>query len=57
MLVGGVFLGSLLWFGSLSTLTYIFRSFLRTKGLDLINRITGSLIVIFGAAALLSSLL
>lgn len=57
MLVGGVFLGSLLWFGSLVTLTFIFRAFLRTKGLDLINRITGSLIVLFGAAAVLSSFL
>lgn len=57
MLVGGVFLGSLLWFGSLSTLTYIFRTFLRTKGLDLINRITGTLIVLFGVAAMVTSLL
>ncbi len=57
MLVGGVFLGSLFWFGLLSTLTYVFRSFLRTKGLDLINRITGTLIVVFGAVAILSGLL
>lgn len=57
MLVGGVFLGSLLWFGTLSTLTYIFRSILRTKGLDLVNRITGTLIVLFGTAAIISGLL
>ena len=56
MLVGGVFLGSLLWFGTLSALTYLFRNFLRTKGLDLINRITGSLIVLFGTAAIVSGL-
>lgn len=57
MLVGGVFLGSLLWFGTLSTLTYLFRSFLRTKGLDLVNRLTGTLIVLFGAAAIFSGIL
>ncbi len=56
LLVGGVFIGSLAWFGTLTTLTYIFRNFLRTKGLDLVNRITGWLIVIFGTAAIVSGL-
>lgn len=57
LLVGGVFLGSLLWFGTLSTLTYLFRNFLRTKGLDFVNRVTGSLIIVFGTAAIVSGLL
>ncbi len=56
-LVGGVFLGSLLWFTALATFTYIFRDFLRNKGLDRINRITGSLIVLFGTVAIVSGLL
>lgn len=56
-LVGGVFLGSLSWFTTLVTFTYLFRSFLRNRGLDFINRITGSLIVTSGLAALLSTLL
>lgn len=56
-LVGGVFLGSLSWFTTLVTLTYLFRSFLRNRGLDLINRITGVLIIVSGLAALFSTLL
>jgi threonine/homoserine/homoserine lactone efflux protein len=56
LLVGGVFLGSLLWFSSLVTASYLFRAFLLRTGLDLINRITGVLITLFGAVALFSSL-
>ena len=56
-LVGGVFLGSLSWFTTLISLTYMFRTFLRNRGLDLINKITGTLIVVSGLAALLSTLL
>jgi threonine/homoserine/homoserine lactone efflux protein len=56
LLVGGVFLGSLFWFTTLVTLSFLFRTFLRNQGLDLINRITGSLIVVFGVAAVLSTL-
>jgi threonine/homoserine/homoserine lactone efflux protein len=56
-MVGGVFLGSLSWFATLASLTYMFRSFLRNRGLDLINRITGTLIALSGLAALASTLL
>ncbi len=56
LLVGGVFLGSLLWFTSLVTASYLFRAFLLRTGLDFINRITGTLITLFGAVALISSL-
>jgi threonine/homoserine/homoserine lactone efflux protein len=53
-LIGGVFLGSLLWFASLATASYFFRSSLNRRGLDLINRIAGTLLTVFGIAAILS---
>lgn len=57
VLAGGVFLGSFLWFTSLATASYFFRGVLNSRGLDLINRIAGSLITLFGTVTLLSILL
>ncbi len=56
-LVAGVFLGSLLWFTSLVTATYTFRDFLTRKGLDVINKVAGILIMAAGSYALISSFL
>lgn len=53
-LVGGVFLGSLLWFVSLTTASYFFRSILNQRGMDLINRVAGTLLFLFGLIALAS---
>ncbi|MEB3323484.1 MAG: LysE family transporter [Synechococcaceae cyanobacterium] len=57
LLVGGVFLGSLLWFTSLTLATYAFRNVLQKKGLDIINKGAGGFIMVAGAYALLSVVL
>jgi threonine/homoserine/homoserine lactone efflux protein len=56
-LVAGVFLGSMLWFSCLVSTTYFFRDMLKQRGLDMINRIAGGLIVAAGAYAIVSSFL
>ena len=56
LLVGGVFLGSMLWFGCLSAAAHFFRSALDTSGLLLINRIAGTVITLLGIGALASLL-
>ena len=50
-LVAGVFLGSALWWLALSTGTAIFRSRLSQKGLQIINRLAGTIITAFGLIA------
>jgi len=56
LLVGGVFLGSLLWFICLTTATYFFREALKQKGLDIINKGAGGFIILAGFYAILSAL-
>lgn len=51
-LVGGVFLGSLLWFASLAAAAHAFRSLLAEKGLDIINKIAGTFIILMGIYAI-----
>ena len=55
-LVGGIFLGSLSWFSLLTSLVYFFREIITTDGLVIINKIAGSLLVLFGIIALWSGL-
>lgn len=54
LVVGGVFLGSLLWFTSLVAATHTFRDVLTRKGLDIINKVAGSLIIAAGTYAFIS---
>jgi len=56
MLVAGVFLGSFLWFCTLTLMTRIFKEKVTTQGLVLINKIAGSLLILFGMVALGSGL-
>jgi threonine/homoserine/homoserine lactone efflux protein len=55
-LVAGVFLGSFLWFGLLTTIVHIFKEKIQTDGIILINKIAGGIIMFFGAVAFLSLL-
>lgn len=56
LLVAGVFLGSFLWFSSLTLMTRIFKEKVTTRGLVLINKIAGTLLILFGIVALGSGL-
>jgi threonine/homoserine/homoserine lactone efflux protein len=49
MLVAGVFFGSLLWFSLLTSVTYVFKKKLAGGGLAIVNRIAGTLFILFGA--------
>lgn len=53
-LVGGVFLGSALWWLVLSGVTGAFRARLDVRGLRWVNRVSGAVIAAFGVVALLS---
>jgi len=55
-LVIGVFLGSLSWFTLLTALVHFFREKISTNGLTLVNKIAGTLLILFGAFALWKSL-
>jgi threonine/homoserine/homoserine lactone efflux protein len=52
-LVGGVFVGSFLWFSSLTSLAKLLKERLTAEGLEKVNRIAGSLLMLLGAVALL----
>jgi threonine/homoserine/homoserine lactone efflux protein len=56
-LVIGVFLGSFCWFSLLTTLVHFFREKISTDGIALVNRIAGSLLIIFGIVALSSGII
>lgn len=55
-LIGGVFLGSSLWFFLLSYGITLFRQKINATGLGWVNRISGILIIIFGVIAMASFL-
>jgi threonine/homoserine/homoserine lactone efflux protein len=50
LLIGGVFLGSFLWFSLLVWFSYTFKEKVTTRGVIIINKVAGALLVIFGAA-------
>jgi len=54
LIVLGVFLGSALWWGVLSSITGGFRAGLRPGGLRWVNRLSGAIIATFGVVAVLS---
>lgn len=56
-LVVGVFLGSFCWFSLLTTLVHFFREKISTDGIALVNKIAGSLLILFGIIALCSGII
>ena len=50
--VAGIFIGSFCWFSLLTSLVHFFREKISTDGLVIINKIAGSLLVLFGLIAL-----
>jgi threonine/homoserine/homoserine lactone efflux protein len=56
LLVAGVFLGSLLWFTLLTSLTRLFRDRVTTHGLSIINKAAGTLLMLFGLLGVWSGL-
>lgn len=53
-LIGGVFCGSALWFGSLAGFSRMFRHTIDVHGLRAVSRVSGVLVILFGAIVLLS---
>jgi threonine/homoserine/homoserine lactone efflux protein len=56
MLVAGVFFGSLTWFVLLAGLVHFFKEKVMRVGLTLVNRVTGSLLMLCGLYALWSGI-
>jgi threonine/homoserine/homoserine lactone efflux protein len=56
LLVAGVFLGSILWFSLLTCLARIFKERVTIRGLGLINRVAGSLLMLIGTVGLWTGL-
>ena len=48
-LIGGVFLGSFLWFSMLVWFSHTFREKVTTRGVSIINKAAGAFLVLFGA--------
>jgi threonine/homoserine/homoserine lactone efflux protein len=53
-LVAGIFLGSFSWFSLLTTLVHFFREKISTAGIVIVNKIAGTLLILFGLFALWS---
>jgi len=56
LLVTGIFLGSLLWSSLLTILARIFKEKVSARGLGIVNKVAGSLLMLFGAIALWTGL-
>ncbi|MDY6801952.1 MAG: LysE family translocator [Bacteroidota bacterium] len=54
LIIGGVFIGAMLWWTLLTFFVNLFREKFRLKQLWWINKIAGILIIVFGVAAMLS---
>ena len=54
-LIGGIFLGAVLWWFLLSTLVSLFRNFFRIRIIFWLNKIAGILIILFGLFAIFNS--
>lgn len=54
ILVGGVFLGGAMWWFTLSSLISLLRKKFRPRHLLVLNRVSGALIVLLGASAIMS---
>lgn len=55
LLVGGVFIGSALWWSLLSGVVSLFRSRFNDAAMRWVNRLSGSIIVLFGVSAILAA--
>jgi arginine exporter protein ArgO len=53
-LVAGVFLGSILWAGSLVTAAALFRARFTPRAMQWVNRISGAIIIVFALSTLLA---
>jgi threonine/homoserine/homoserine lactone efflux protein len=53
-LVGGIFLGTMSWFTLLTTLVHFFKENIDTDGISLVNKIAGSILILFGIVTLCS---
>ncbi len=56
-LVTGIFLGTMSWFTLLTTLVHFFKERINTDGISLMNKIAGSVLILFGIVALCSRLI
>lgn len=54
LIIGGVFIGAMFWWGLLTFFVDLFRKHFRLKQLWWINKIAGIVIIVFGIAAMLS---
>lgn len=54
MLVAGIFLGSFLWFASITFVVDKYRNRITLQGISIVNRTAGVLLVVFGGIALWS---
>jgi threonine/homoserine/homoserine lactone efflux protein len=55
-LIAGVFLGSMLWWGTLTSIASLFRAALSHSGLRWINRVAGGVILACGVIVLISAI-
>jgi threonine/homoserine/homoserine lactone efflux protein len=55
LLVAGIFIGSMTWFSLLTTLVHFFKEKITTDGIVVVNKIAGTLLILFGLLALWSS--
>lgn len=56
-LIAGILLGTLCWWSILSGMTAVFRERINARSYQLLNRLLGCLMIIFGAAVLLRGLI
>jgi threonine/homoserine/homoserine lactone efflux protein len=56
-LVAGIFLGTMSWFTLLTALVHYFKEKIGNGGISLVNKIAGSILILFGIVALCSSLI
>ena len=55
-LLGGIFLGTMSWFSLLTGLVHFFKEKINTDGICLVNKIAGTVLILFGIIALCSGL-
>ncbi len=56
ILIAGVFTGSLSWFGLLTILAHLLRERLDRRGVGMINKIAGALLILFGVVVIVVAL-
>ena len=56
LLIAGVYSGSLLWFSMLTALALFFKEKITANGLAMVNKVAGSLLILFGVIAIWAGL-